>query len=121
VLLSFFWPGLDQLRRRRRALGLALAVPQAVLITGAGIAWVSGPATVMRWLLEPAFLIGILGLDLVILATRLVAMGEAFVRVPHPPSRAARTASAALLACSSPSASASMGRLARSCGRDMTR
>lgn len=98
VLASFAWPGIDQLRRRARWLGLALALPQALLVAAAVTALVAGLTPALEWLLDPRVLLGLILFDLLILGSRLYAMVDAFHSGARTAGRVPRAATALLLA-----------------------
>jgi len=70
VIASFLWPGIGHWMLGRRALGALLALPQLALVTAVAIGLMNGRTTLLGWLLEPLVLLGLIGLNLVLLLSR---------------------------------------------------
>ena len=76
-VLSFVWPGAGQALLGAPRLAILLALPQLIGLIGLTAAWLSGPSATLAWLLSPTNLLVLIGLDLVVLATRLFAVIDA--------------------------------------------
>jgi polyisoprenyl-teichoic acid--peptidoglycan teichoic acid transferase len=78
--LSALLPGLGQLFNRRPALAMLFLVPSLILIAiGLLLVQVQSPARLAAWMVTPQVLGTLLTLNLVILAWRLLAVGQAFL------------------------------------------
>ncbi len=78
--LSAILPGLGQLFNGRRQLGLVLLIPSLILLGIAVLLFISqSPTRLVAWLATPSVLGTILTLNLVLLAWRLFAVGQAFL------------------------------------------
>ena len=80
AFLSFLFPGLGQAYNGESLVAMGLASPAVVLILIAIVLIAFAPATLFVRLLDIRFLIGLLVLDLVLLAWRLVAIIQAHGR-----------------------------------------
>lgn len=76
-LLSFAWPGAGQAFLGAPRLAILLGLPQLIGLIGLAAAWLGGPSATLAWLLNPANLLVLIALDLLMLATRLVAVIDA--------------------------------------------
>ena len=76
-LLSFVWPGAGQAILGAPRLAILLGLPQLIGLIGLAAAWLGGPSATLAWLLSPANLLVLIALDLLVLATRLVAVIDA--------------------------------------------
>ncbi len=96
LLLSALVPGLGHLVAGRRRTGLLLVAPLLVGLLAIGaLLLIDGPVALGARLIDPAVLAGLLVLQVVILAWRLVALASAARLGSRPP---ARTAAAVVLA-----------------------
>ncbi len=98
--LSFIWPGLGQGWAGARRRALLFAVPMMLLAALAVLVLVvQGRARLMGVLLQPSVLLGLLALNVGVLAYRLVAIVDAY-RIANrrwPPPARGQTAIAAVL------------------------
>lgn len=85
-MLSAIVPGAGQLLNRRFGLARWLIVPSLLVV---GIAWLlfqlQSPARLAAWAISPTILQGLLVLNWLVLAWRLVAVGHAFFDGRYPP------------------------------------
>lgn len=78
--LSAIVPGLGQAFNRRRRLTALFLVPTVVMVAVAGAVWTTQtPTRLAAWAVAPAVLSGLLTLNVLILAWRAVAVGQAFL------------------------------------------
>ncbi len=78
--LSAIVPGLGQAFNRRRRLTALFLIPTLVIVAVAGAVWAAQtPTRIAAWAVAPAVLAALLTLNVVILAWRLVAVGQAFL------------------------------------------
>jgi polyisoprenyl-teichoic acid--peptidoglycan teichoic acid transferase len=78
--LSAIIPGLGQAFNRRRRLTALFLIPTLVIVAGAGAAWASQtPTRIAAWAVAPAVLSALLTLNVLILAWRFIAIGQAFL------------------------------------------
>ena len=78
--LSAILPGLGQALNRRMPLAALFAVPSLVLLlTAIALVQLQSPARLLAWIVAPQVLTTLLTLNLVVLAWRLVAVGQAFL------------------------------------------
>ena len=77
ALLSFLLPGLGQLYNRQRRLGIGMALPVVVLIAAVAILVLTSRGAVIGLLFDQSVLIGLLGLNVLLLAWRLVSILQA--------------------------------------------
>ncbi len=78
--LSAIIPGLGQAFNRRRRLTALFLIPTLVIVAGAGAVWASQtPTRIAAWAVAPAVLSALLTLNVLILAWRLIAIGQAFL------------------------------------------
>ena len=78
--LSAVAPGLGQAFNRRRELALLFAVPSLLLlIAELVIVQLQSPARLLAWIVAPQVLGTLLTLNVVVLAWRLIAVGQAFL------------------------------------------
>jgi LCP family protein required for cell wall assembly len=98
--LSFIWPGLGQGWAGARRRALLFALPMMLLAAAAVLTLiVQGRARVLGLLLQPSVLLGLLALNVVVLAYRLVAIVDAY-RVANrrwPPAAQGQSTIAAVL------------------------
>jgi LCP family protein required for cell wall assembly len=87
ALLSFLFPGLGQAYNGQPGLALLLAVPATILVAGVLIIMLTGPSRLLARLFDPRFLIGLIVLDLVLLAWRMIALVQAHARRERPSAR----------------------------------
>ena len=88
--LSAVLPGLGQLLNRRTRLALLFLIPSLVLLAVVGLTLATqSPARLTAWAVAPSVLGTLLTLNLLLLAWRLVAVGQAFLdtRLAGPTSR----------------------------------
>jgi LCP family protein required for cell wall assembly len=76
--LSFLWPGLGQYRLGRRLIGLAMAVPPALLILGLVLWFGRSPETFVLRMLAPSFALGMIVLIALHAIWRLTAILDAW-------------------------------------------
>jgi len=76
-LLSFAWPGAGQAMFGAPRLAILLGLPQLIGVIGLTAAWLGGPSASLAWLLSPVNLLVLIALDLLVLATRLIAVIDA--------------------------------------------
>jgi LCP family protein required for cell wall assembly len=74
--LSFVWPGAGQAMLGARWRGFVLAVPQLLVAAGFGISLLAGPSQAAAWLVQPWLLLALVGMDLLVLATRVYAIAD---------------------------------------------
>ncbi|MEO8251732.1 MAG: LCP family protein [Chloroflexota bacterium] len=99
AFLSFVFPGLGQAYNGQSGLAWLLAVPVVVLVGAIGLVLVAGTPQVLARLFDVRFLIGLIVLDLILLAWRLVAVVQAHAYRARPSFRHRATwATAALVA-----------------------
>jgi LCP family protein required for cell wall assembly len=78
--LSALLPGLGQAFNRRRRLALLFAIPSLLLLViVAFVMSTQSPTRLLAWIVTPSVLSTLLTLNLVLLAWRLLATGQAFV------------------------------------------
>jgi LCP family protein required for cell wall assembly len=78
--LSAVLPGLGQAFNRRAQLAALFALPSLGLLVGAGVLLqVQSPARLVAWIVAPEVLGALLTLNLLILAWRLLSVGQAFL------------------------------------------
>ena len=78
--LSAILPGLGQAFNRRRRLALLFAVPSLILLAVVAIVLsTQSPTRLLAWVVTPSVLSTLLTLNLVLLAWRLLAVGQAFI------------------------------------------
>ena len=78
--LSAFLPGLGQAFNRRARLSLLFLLPSLALVAIVGAVWATQtPTRIAAWAVAPAVLGALLALNVVVLAWRLVATGQAFL------------------------------------------
>lgn len=98
--LSFIWPGLGQGWAGARRRALLFAVPMMLLVIGAVLALTAeGKGRAFGLLLQPDVLLGLLALNVAVLAYRILAIVDAY-RVANrrwPPSERGQAAIAAVL------------------------
>ncbi|MGZ6213501.1 MAG: LCP family glycopolymer transferase [Candidatus Limnocylindria bacterium] len=87
AFLSFIFPGLGQAYNRQSGLAWLLAVPILILVGAAAIVGLLGPSRLLARFFDVRFLVGLIVLDLVLLAWRLVAVVQAHGRRERPSSR----------------------------------
>jgi len=97
ALLSFLFPGLGQAYNGQSGLALLLAAPAVILIAGVLIIMLTGPSRLLARLFDSRFLIGLIVLDLVLLAWRMIAVVQAHGRRERPSARSWATWVTALL------------------------
>jgi LCP family protein required for cell wall assembly len=88
AFLSFLFPGLGQAYLGERRLALLLALPVAVLLLAAVVAFTIGGTAALNSAFSAGFLTALIALDVALLAWRLFAIGQAGIRASEP-SRAA--------------------------------
>lgn len=96
-LLSFLFPGLGQAYNQQPGLAWLLAAPILVLGGAALVLVLVAWSQVLAWLFDIRFLIGLIVLDLVLLAWRLIAILQAHARRERPRLRSWATWVTALL------------------------
>jgi LCP family protein required for cell wall assembly len=78
--LSAIIPGLGQGFNRRRRLTALFLIPTLLIAAGAAAVWATQtPTRIAAWAVAPAVLAALLTLNVLILAWRLVAVGQAFL------------------------------------------
>ena len=78
--LSAVLPGLGQAFNRRRELAVLFVVPSLILLLGAlALIQLQSPARLLAWIVAPQVLGTLLALNIVVLAWRLIAVGQAFL------------------------------------------
>jgi LCP family protein required for cell wall assembly len=78
--LSAVLPGLGQAFNRRARLSLLFLLPSLALVAIVGVVWATQtPTRIAAWAVAPAVLGALLALNVVVLAWRLVATGQAFL------------------------------------------
>jgi polyisoprenyl-teichoic acid--peptidoglycan teichoic acid transferase len=78
--LSAIVPGLGQAFNRRRRLTILFLVPSLLIGTLVALVWaIQTPTRIAAWAVAPAVLSALLTLNVLILAWRLVAVGQAFL------------------------------------------
>jgi polyisoprenyl-teichoic acid--peptidoglycan teichoic acid transferase len=78
--LSAILPGFGQAFNRRSRLTLLFLIPSIVVLAIAGIVWATQtPTRIAAWAVAPAVLGSLLTLNVLILAWRLLAMGQSFL------------------------------------------
>lgn len=78
--LSALLPGLGQAFNRRRRLALLFAIPSLLLLAIVAYVLATGsPTRLLAWIVTPSVLSTLMTLNLVLLAWRLLAVGQAFV------------------------------------------
>ncbi len=83
--LSAVLPGLGQAFNRRRRLALWFVIPSLLLLAiGLVVLRLQSPARLAAWAIAPSVLSALLLLNLVVLAWRLVATGQAFLDTGRP-------------------------------------
>ena len=83
--LSAILPGLGQGFNRRGQLAALFAIPSAVLLlAGVVLVQVQSPARLVAWIVAPQVLGALLALNLLALAWRLIAVGQAFLDTSRP-------------------------------------
>ena len=97
AFLSFLFPGLGQAYNGEAALAWLLAVPIVVLIAAIAGIMVIDSSQVLAKLFDIRFLIGLIVLDAVVLAWRIVAVLQAFGHLARPVARSRATWAVALL------------------------
>ena len=80
AFLSFVFPGLGQLYNRQRGLAFALGVPVFALVCAAVVLYLFARESFVTWLFDTRFLVGLMLLNAVLLAWRLIAIGQAHLR-----------------------------------------
>jgi len=98
ALLSAVVPGAGQLYAGRRVRGAVMVAVTAAIFLLAGVLWVQGPLFLLRLLVRPPVLLGLLAANAVLLGFRAVAVVDAYRLAVRARPRAARRASAAALA-----------------------
>ena len=96
-LLSFLFPGLGQAYNGQRGLAWLLAAPTLVLVSAVIVLMLIGRSQLFAWLFNARFLVGLIVLDLVLLAWRLIAIVQAHARRERPSPRSWATWATALL------------------------
>jgi len=84
ALLSFLFPGLGQAYNGDRAVAWILAAPVVLLVLLVILAIVLLQGRLLVNLLDVRFLVGLIVLDLILLAWRLVAIAQAYLRRERP-------------------------------------
>ena len=84
ALLSFVFPGLGQAYNGQSGLAWLLAAPALVLVGAVTVAMLVGTPRLLALLFDFRFLLGLIVLDLVLLAWRLVAVVQAHGRRERP-------------------------------------
>lgn len=80
AVLSAILPGLGQLSNGRRRLAAVFLVPSLILLGIALLLWVTqSPARLAAWVVSPSVMNTLLTLSLLVLALRLVSVGQAFL------------------------------------------
>lgn len=87
ALLSFVFPGLGQAYNGQSGLALLLAAPALVLVAGVIVVVLTGPSRLLAELFDVRFLIGLIVLDLVLLAWRMIAVVQAHSHRERPSPR----------------------------------
>ena len=95
--LSFLFPGLGQAYNGQPGLAWLLAAPTLVLVGAAIVLVLTAWSQVLAWLFSVRFLVGLIVLDLVLLAWRLIAIVQAHARRQRPRLRSWATWVTALL------------------------
>ncbi len=96
-LLSFLFPGLGQAYNGQPRLAWLLAAPTLVLVGAAIVLVLVAWSQVLAWLFSVRFLVGLIVLDLVLLAWRLIAILQAHARRERPRLRSWATWATVLL------------------------
>ncbi|MGZ8562081.1 MAG: LCP family protein [Candidatus Limnocylindria bacterium] len=91
AFLSFLFPGLGQAYNRQSGLAWVLAVPVLVLVAASAVVLVAGTPQLLARLFDVRFLVGLIVLDIVLLAWRLVAVLQAHGRRARPALRSGPT------------------------------
>ena len=97
ALLSFLFPGLGQYYNGEAGLALLLAAPVVILVGLIGLVLAVGSSQVLGRLFDVRFLIGLIVLDVVLLAWRLIAVVQAHGHWERPTFRSRATWATALL------------------------
>jgi LCP family protein required for cell wall assembly len=97
AFLSFLFPGLGQAYNGQSGLALLLAAPVLVLVLGVFVVLVEGTSTLLTRLFDTRFLIGLIVLDVALLAWRLVAVLQAHGYRATPSFRSGATWATAVL------------------------
>jgi len=97
ALLSAVVPGAGQLYAGRRVRGAVMVAVTAAIFLLAGVLWVQGPVFLLKLLVRPPVLLGLLAANAVLLGFRAVAVVDAHRLAVRARSLAARRASAAAL------------------------
>ncbi len=97
ALLSFLFPGLGQAYNGQSGLAWLLAGPTLVLVVAVIAVMLTGTSQLLARLFDVRFLIGLIVLDLVLLAWRLIAVVQAHGRRERPSPRSWATWATALL------------------------
>jgi len=84
ALLSFLFPGLGQAYNGQAGLAWLLAAPAIVLVGGVALVLVGGSSRLLAHLFDFRFLIGLVVLDVLLLAWRLIAVVQAHGRRERP-------------------------------------
>jgi LCP family protein required for cell wall assembly len=92
AFLSFLFPGLGQAYAGNRRLAALFALPVAILILAALLVVIAGGREVLNSFLSASFLTALIGLDIALMAWRLVAIAQ----VGFAPSAAVQVAPAAV-------------------------
>ena len=83
-LLSFLFPGLGQAYNGQPRLAWLLAAPTLLLVGAAIVLVLTARSQVLAWLFSVRFLVGLIVLDLALLAWRLIAIVQAHARRQRP-------------------------------------
>lgn len=97
ALLSFLFPGLGQAYNGQAELAWALAAPIVILIGSIVAVLLIGSSQLLARLFDVRFLIGLIVMDVVLLAWRLVAVVQAYGRRARPSLRSRATWAMGLL------------------------
>lgn len=97
AFLSFLFPGLGQAYNGQSGLAWLLAAPVIVLVVGIALVLLAGTSQLLTHLLDIRFLVGLVVLDAVLLAWRLVAVVQAHGHRARPTLRSGATWATALL------------------------
>lgn len=97
ALLSFLFPGLGQYYNGEAGLALLLAAPVVILVGLIGLVLAVGSSQVLGRLFDVRFLVGLIVMDVVLLAWRLIAVLQAHGHWERPTLRSSATWATALL------------------------
>lgn len=97
ALLSFLFPGLGQAYNGEAGLALLLAAPVVILVGLIALVMAMGSSQVLARMFDVRFLIGLIVMDVVLLAWRLIAVMQAHGHWARPTFRSRATWATALL------------------------